>query len=321
MPPTKPSFTIDRHAVRRQFARRAGRIGDADFLLREVERRMFERLDLIRLAPQRILDVGCGQGHGLLELNRRYPQALTLGVDLALPMLQARARAAAIGSGGRWRTGLARLIGQATKPQVSGGPVTAGADAQCLPLATASIDLVWSNLCWHWLTDPPASLAEWYRVIRPGGLVMFTSFGVDTLRELAALGWPLPPLPDMHDIGDALAQVGFADPVMDTERLTVSYRDVDKMIRELSAIGGNPRSDRSRGLAGRSRLAHWKSALNALRERNNGVISLTVELVHGHAWCPAAKRLPEGLAPVQWHPRPVSAVRTSLAPKSGTDRN
>jgi malonyl-CoA O-methyltransferase len=298
-----PAFTLQRNSIRRQFARRVKRIAAADFLLREVERRMFERLDLIKIAPQRLLDVGCGLGHGLVELQRRYPQALALGLDSALPMLQAQQRSIHDGKRlHRLRSGLGQILGRALG-QSRPPPLTFAADAGKLSLAPASIDLLWSNLCWHWLVDPVACLADWYRVIKPGGLVMFSSFGVDTFKELAQLGWPLPLFPDMHDIGDALSQTGFADPVMDTERLTLSYQDIEKLIGELSALGGNPRSDRRTGLTGRAASQRWRQTLQAAQNQLGGTLLVTVELIHGHAWCPTPKRLPRGLAPVNWVPK------------------
>lgn len=280
--------------MRRQFSRRVHRLARGEFLLREVERRMLERLDLIKLDPNRVLDIGCGIGKGLDALSLRYPQSTRLGVDFAIPLLSAGHVPAGLmrrllGTRGSWPVG-----------RRTGTPLRAGADAIRLPLAESSFDLVWSNLCWHWLAEPLKALDEWYRVIRPGGLLMFSSFGVDTGRELGELGWPLPAFPDMHDIGDALAQAGFGEPVMDTERLTLEYQDANKLVAELSALVGHAAAGRTPRLWPRSALESWFSRLEQVRAQRQGVLSVTVELVYGHAWCGPQKRLPRGLAPVQW---------------------
>ena len=310
----KPTFSLNHNAIRRQFARRVQRITQADFLLREVERRMFDRLDLIKIMPQQLLDLGCGLGYGLDELQRRFPKARAIGIDAALPMLQGQAlRRRGADRLARLRTRFEQLreavqlrqvvqLRQLWRPLPS-VPLAVAADASRLPFAVSTIDLIWSNLCWHWLADPLSSLAEWHRLIKPGGLVMFTSFGVDTFTELAQLGWPLPLFPDMHDIGDALSKVGFADPVMDAERLTLNYQDTDKLILELSALGGNARDDRPAGLKGRASGQRWRQILSKQRERQGGQVAITVEVIYGHAWCPTPKRLPKGLAPVNWIPR------------------
>ena len=218
-------------SIRQQFERRAGRVNQAEFLQREIERRMFDRLDLVKLQPDRLLDIGCGRGQGLAVLSLKYPQAFAVGLDFALPMLRQHRAAGGFIRGlvERLPVTLKSNLG-AIAHRASGIPICA--DAQQIPLANASIDLLWSNLCWHWLVDPIAALQEWYRIIRPGGVLMFSSFGVDTGRELRDLGWPIPAFPDMHDIGDALAKNGFADPVMDSERLTLEYRDASRLMAE-----------------------------------------------------------------------------------------
>jgi malonyl-CoA O-methyltransferase len=293
---------LDPLAVRRQFARRPQRIARADFLLREVERRMLERLDVVRLQPELVVDVGCGLGAGAARLQQRYDRATVLGVDAAAPMALAAARA----HGRPAQRSLAqRLHGWFGASVASAGPRTplfACADAARLPLPDARVDLVWSNLAWHWFADPVAVLAEWQRVIRPGGLVAFTSFGVDTLRPLAAAGVALPPLPDLHDIGDQLVAAGFADPVVDAERLTVTWTSAQALLDDLRALGGNALRARARGLAGRAARARWLDALERVRGEDDR-IALGFELVHGHAWCPSPKRRRDGWSPVQIVPR------------------
>lgn len=299
---------LDRTAVRRQFDRRA-RDDGADFLLREVEGRMLERLDLIRLSPGRVLDVGCGLGQGSRRLRARWPQAQVVGLDLSQSRVARAAqldRPAAQG----WLQSMARRLTPARTPAPQSSVSWVVGDAHSLPLASESVDLVWSNGVLHWFDDVPAALAEWRRVIRPDGLLMFTALGVDTLTELRTAGaGPMTGLPDMHDIGDALLAAGFAEPVMDTERLTVTWQDPAIMLRELRALGGDARRSRPPGLATPRRRA---AALRALAERaaaSGGPLAVTFEVIHGHAWRGRPKADAQDWAPLEFRPsRPRSGV-------------
>lgn len=285
---------LDPMAVRRQFGRRASRLHQADFLLREAERRLLDRLAVVRLQPSAILDVGCGLGHGMAALAQRYPEASVQGCDLAWQVaVQARQRLAP-----QARGLLARLRRGAGRPVAT----VFAADAAALPLADASIDLLWSNLAFHWFTDAPRVAAEWHRVIRPGGLVSFTALGVDSLAELRLAGARTMRFPDMHDIGDLLVGAGLVEPVMDVERLTLTYRDAAALLADVRALGGNALSGRFRGLLGRGHRRDWLAALEAGRGAD-GLLRLSIELIYGHAWCPARKRLPDGLARVEFMPR------------------
>lgn len=286
---------LDPAAVRRQFSRRAAAAVRADFLLREVEARMLERLDGVRLSPRDALDVGCGSGHGLLALKKRYPSAALLGLDSAFAMAQAARRTLAAPAQGFF----ARLRGAAAEPIAR----VAVADAHALPLADSSVDLVWSNLALHWFEAPERAFAEWYRVARPGALVEFSFFSVDTFVELRRLGARMMPFHDMHDIGDLLVAAGFAEPVMDTERLALSWADPAALLADLRALGGNALRQRFRGLLGRGQRAAWLRALESLRGPD-GRIAATAEIVFGHAWCPARKRRADGLATVEFMPHP-----------------
>ncbi|MFP5407404.1 MAG: methyltransferase domain-containing protein, partial [Gammaproteobacteria bacterium] len=198
---------LDPKALRQQFARRAPTLQRADFLLRETERRLLERLEIVRLQPAAILDVGCGLGRSLAMLAQRYPQASLYGCDVAWPVAARASRALAPPTRGL----LARLSG---RPAVPLAQVFA-ADAQALPMSDSRVDMIWSNLVFHWFADPVRAVEEWYRVIRPDGLITFTALGVDTFMELRAAGARIMPFPDMHDIGDLLTSSGFAEPVMD----------------------------------------------------------------------------------------------------------
>jgi malonyl-CoA O-methyltransferase len=301
---------LDRKAVRLQAARRAMQPAERDFIAREVQARMLERMDLVRLEPALILDVGCGRAAGSAALAARYPRALCIALDLSPAALRhgrtepARAAGAARLAGWLRRAG-ARVRGAsraspADPGPIGGAPALLAADTHRLPLPDACADLIWSNLAWHQFADPEAVLAEWYRVIRPGGLLMLSAFGVDTLRGLPGLAPGFARFPDMHDIGDALVAAGFAEPVMDVERITLGYQDPRDLIAEWrAALGGNPRADRRRGLGSRAGLAQALAAMAAHRDAD-GRIPVGLELIHGHAWCPPQKRLPAGLAPVRF---------------------
>ncbi|HYF59432.1 MAG TPA: methyltransferase domain-containing protein [Burkholderiaceae bacterium] len=289
---------LDRAAVRRQFDRRAATPDPADFLLREVERRMLERLDLIRIEPARVLDVGCGLGDGVRRLRGRWPSAEVIGVDLS-PRRAARAAALDRPAPSGWIDAIARRLGG----RGEGGGDALGrylaGDAHRLPIAGSSVDLVWSSLAFHWFDDVPAALAEWYRVVRPGGLLMFSAFGVDTFAELRAAGLELQPLPDLHDIGDALVEAGFAEPVMDVERFTVTWTDPRRALDELRGLGGDARRGRPRGLATPRARDRALAALDA-RRAPGGPLAVGVELIQGHAWCGAVKRRDDGYVPIRF---------------------
>ena len=257
---SRPIPAPDLLTVRRQFDARAARFAQHDVLVREIERRLVERLDPIRFVPTRIVDVGCGAGSSRAALLQRYAQAQWLGVDFSLPMLR----------------------GAAT-------PVCAQAHA--LPLPEGSVDLLFSNLMLHWHPDPPAVFAEWLRVLKVGGLLLFSCFGPDTLKELRAVcrahlpqARPLPFI-DMHDLGDMLVAAGFELPVMDVEHLTLTYPDAQSLLREVRALGGNPRADRAQVLPGTTAAHAVLRALDAQRGAD-GRMALSFEVTFGHAWKP-----------------------------------
>jgi malonyl-CoA O-methyltransferase len=268
---------IDKPAARRAFDAAAAGYDAAAVLQQEIGRRLLERLDYVRLKPRTVLDLGCGTGLALEDLTRRYRRARVLALDFAFGMVQ-RARRR-----GHWLN----------RPR----PICA--DLEALPLADASVDLIVSNASLQWATDVERTFAELRRVLRPGGLLMFTTFGPDTLKELRA-AWAaadggahahVSPFLDMHDIGDALVRARLADPVMDAERITVTYADVRGLMRDLKGIGAhNALAGRPRGLTGRRRLAALEDAYEA--ERRDGRLPATYEVVYGHAWVSAAAAEP-----------------------------
>jgi malonyl-CoA O-methyltransferase len=229
---------LDQRTIAKQFQRRAWH-PDAEqhFLAADIESRMFERLAVIKLTPARVLDVGCGFGMGTQRLQARFPLAEVCGMDMVSERLpQMRPQSGEKISDG-WLAGFKRRwVGGAREvgPTSSASPRWEIGDAHALSATDHSLDLIWSNLTWSWLADPPRAVRDWYRALAPQGLLMMSGFGVDTMRqwrELASdLGLPAAPeFADMHDVGDLLVKSGLADPVMDTERLTLTYRDAESI--------------------------------------------------------------------------------------------
>jgi len=236
---------------------------------------------VIRLAPQRALDLGCGHGQGLAGLRARFPDAQIAGLDISGAMLDVASQRDPQRRPG-W---IGRMLGKRPVFDLVQG------DLATLPFAAASFDLLWSNLALHWHPEPHRVFPEWHRVTRDEGLVLFSLFGPDTLVELRDAFTEVDNAPhtlrfvDMHDIGDMLVHGGWSTPVMDMETLTVTYESPETLLREVQAFGGfrGPVSVVGAGLRGRS----WYRALCAAlaRRRNaDGVIPLTFEIVYGHAW-------------------------------------
>lgn len=278
----REDMRFDKRAVKRSFDRAAPGYDGSAVLQHEVCRRSLERLDVIRHMPARILDAGCGTGNAWPGLAKRYPAAQVVALDLAPGMLR-QARSAL-----PWHRRLLRR-----------GPLPVCGDLEQLPLAAGCVDLAWSNLALQWVNALPRAFAEMRRVLAPGGLFLFTTFGPDTLRELRAAQAGIDSLThvsrfiDMHDIGDMLVAAGFADPVIDMETFTLTYDDVRAVMRDLKAIGAhNAASDRPRALSGR----RWLAALERNYEayRRDGKLPATFEVVYGHAWCPQPRVGPGG---------------------------
>lgn len=294
---------VDPRAVRRAFSRAAGTYDQAAVLQREIGTRMAERLDLVKLAPAAVLDAGCGTGEALGMLALKYPEARRVALDLALPMLEA-----ARGRHAQARSGFARLAA-AWRSKGPAEPVYVAGDLASLPFARASFELVWSNLALQWVLDLPGALGEMHRVLRVGGLAMFTTFGPDTLQELRGAFSRIDSRPhvsrfaDMHDVGDMLVHAGFADPVMHMERITMTYADPMAVVRDLKSLGAtNATIGRRRGLLGKTA---WRKLLDGLEAlRREGRIPATFEVIYGHAWKAAPTRTPEGHAIVQLERRP-----------------
>jgi malonyl-CoA O-methyltransferase len=283
--PQRVSAPIAMSRVRRLFSA-PGRVTESQFLRREIASRMFERLALIKTDPARVLDAGCGEGDDLLTLRQHFPRAALLGLDAGLAMLrETRQRETRSWSGMQRLMRALRVPGQ----RVSDPSSLVCSDFGQLPLKSSSMDLVWSNLALHWHPQPHRVLAEWARTLRVDGLLMFCCFGPDTFKELreasASAGNIVRVLPfvDLHDYGDMLVHAGFASPVMDMEKLNITYSSASKLLADVRAFGGDPLEAPSRGLMSRAR---WDALLRALASSAgpDGKLSLTVEVIYGHAF-------------------------------------
>lgn len=246
---------------------------------------MLERLEYVKLAPRRVLDAGCGPAREADSLADRYPQAAIVLLDVAPPMLRLAQPAGGF---------LSRLLARRAKHAVCG-------EMERLPLASSSIGLAWSNMALHWAADPLAAIRELHRVLEPGALLLFSTLGPDSLKELRAVVGPsrVHAFTDMHDIGDMLVGAGFADPVMDAEHVTLTYASARDFLADLRASGQTcALAERPRGLAGRGFLCALTGALDAQRRADR--LEATFEVVYGHAWRPASTRAADGRSIVRF---------------------
>ncbi len=274
--------TLDKRQLRHAFERAAAGYDRAAVLQREVCDRMLSRLDYIKYTPNLILDAGSGTGYGSRKLTMRYPTTELLAVDIALTMhFQARPPIP-------WWKRLP-LVRRNRTNYLCG-------DIELLPLKDACVGLVWSNLALQWCNDMNHTFSEVRRVLQPGGLFMFSTFGPDTLKELRQAFRSVDNyshvnrFTDMHDIGDMLVHNGFATPVMDMEYITLTYDDVIGVMRDLKAIGAhNVTQGRSRGLTGKT---GWQKTVNYYETlRTEGKLPATFEVVYGHAWKPQPRKI------------------------------
>ena len=280
----------------------------AAVLAREVGARMAERLDYMKISPQRMADIGCATGDGIRALQARYGKAQALAIDVSLPMLHGVSA---------HNSRLTRLLRR--------GPQLINADARTLPLADNTLDFVWSNLMLHWLDDPLPALREIHRVMATGGLVMFATLGPDSLLELRSAmekvmrsgifesvsGQPdgadgtVRRFIDMHDIGDMLVAAGFADPVMDMEIVNFTYRHPRQFLADQRHLGVRD------AFLGQQSFRTWRKIFSAWPRNHEGRWPLRFEIVYGHAWKPAPRLTSQatpnhdaaGNAIVTFHPR------------------
>lgn len=283
-PNFKDDYFMDKARVRASFDRAAQTYDAAAILQKLVRTEMLSRLDLVKIKPQVILDAGCGTGHGSFALQKKFSHAQVVSLDIALGMLQKTHQQQPI---------LNRFFGQ--KKLIC-------ADIEQLPIASSSLGMVWSNLAVQWCNDLDGAFGEIARVLQPNGLLMFSTFGPDTLKELRAASsngnTHVSRFIDMHDIGDALTRAGFSAPVLDVERYTLTYDDVKSVMKDLKAIGAhNATAGRARGLQGRGFLQNLTQ--NYEQFRVDGKLPATFEVVYGHAWKAESKPdLGIGVSPI-----------------------
>ena len=288
-----PAQFVDTCLVRRNFSRAAAGYDAVAVLQREVASRMLERLDYVKIEPARVLDLGCGTGACLTALSERYPKAQVLGTDVSEAMLHV----------GRGQRSCLRWLLPFLKNRKTALVV---ADAQALPFSTNSLGMIWSSLMLHWLNDPRLVFSEMYRALDVGGLLMFATFGPDTLKELRNVftdGYVhTQRFIDMHDYGDMLLECGFSDPVMDVEMLTLTYSCIDDLFRDLRQSGaGCAMLSRRHGLMGRSVWVEACASYDKLKR--NGRLPATFEVVYGHAWKAQPKKTADGSAIVRFDPK------------------
>jgi len=260
-------YAIDLRHLERRFDRAAEGFDGADFVHAATRDGLLQRLEPVTTAAKTVLDLGSATGSATPLLAKRFRGARVISVDISRRMLRAALARR------RW---LSRHAA-----------VRARADA--LPFADASIGMVFSNLLLPWIEDPDTVFREVSRVLVPGGLFAFTTLGPDSLLELRR-AWQsvdgnlhVNRFPDMHDVGDGLVRAGLADPVLDVDRLTVTYTSPESLFRDLTAIGArNVLGGRSRGLCGRQRFLQMRDALSG--NSHGDRIELELELVYGHCW-------------------------------------
>lgn len=263
------AHVIDKTRARKSFSRAAESYDEVAVLQREIGERMLGRMDVVKMQPGSILDLGSGTGTQTGQLLKKYPKSKVYALDFALPMLRKTA------AQGRW---LKR-------------PLCMCGDMEQLPLGNASVDLIYSNLAIQWANDLSTLFAECLRILKPGGLLMFSTFGPDTLQELRSAWSAVDDLPhvspfmDMHDIGDSLLQSRFAEPVMDVDQLKLTYETVDQLMQDLKHLGAhNAVRGQSRGLTGKARMQAMRQAYEVFRQRD--LLPASYEVVYGHAWAP-----------------------------------
>ncbi len=265
-------FRLDRRAVARSFDRASEHYKQAPPLQARVAAELLERLQFFPLEPRVILDLGCAVGGGAAQLRRRFPRARVLAMDLAYLMTRQARRRQRL-----WRR-FACVC----------------ADARALPLAGESVDLVFSNLMLHWSDDPAAVFAEARRVLRPGGLMLFSTLGPDTLQELRS-AWDradaashVSAFADMTHLASAMSHSGLSEPVIDRELELSHYADVRALMNELRLLGAtHAAADRRRTLTGRHRL---QAMLDSYEQwRTGDGIPASWEIIYGAGFAGAPR--------------------------------
>ena len=258
---------LNRKRVRKAFDRAAESYDEAAVLQKEVCSRLLERLDIVKISPDWILDAGSGTGEAIKPLQKKYKKSEIALLDLSERML---------------------LKAEKNTALFKKAHAVCG-DLEANPFVDEQFELVFSSLALQWCNDISVTLADFKRILKPGGLLMFATFGPDTLKELRS-SWKtvdqaahVNAFLDMHDIGDVLMQLGFAEPVMEAEVITVNYESVDLLMQDLRNIGANvTASGQNNGMLTPNKLNALRQAYEAFRA--DGVLPASYEIVYGHAW-------------------------------------
>lgn len=277
---------LDKNITRQHFEKAASSYDAAAVLQREIAKRMGERLDYIKLQPKTVLDAGCGTGFITKDLLKRYPKSQILSLDLALNMTRKTKEH------GRWLR----------------KPKAICADAEHLPLKEESVELIVSNLMIQWSNDLSKMFTGFHSVLKPNGLLLFSTFGPDTLKEMRESWSSVDDTPhtssfvDMHEIGDVLLKSGFINPVTDMELITMTYSNVRHLMKDIKEIGAsNTDSERSKGLMGKQKLKAFEQAYEQFKTAD-GLYPASWEIIYGHAWVGEGFKLDEFERVIPIHP-------------------
>jgi len=245
--------------VRTAFNKASSNYDDHAFLQKEVATRLDKKLDIISSNSAVILDLGAGTGLLSQQLSKRFTESTIIALDFAQNSLK----------------------NNSANQKIC-------ADAGHLPLANNSVDMVVSSLMMQWCPDLKQLFSEIHRVLKDDGLILFSTFGPDTLKELKK-SWSVVDndthvntFTDMHDIGDQLLGAGFESPVMEMEHLTLTYQTVTDLLRDLKAIGAHSVDARSKALMGKDKFKLMVEMYESYRQ--DGKLPATYEVIYGHAW-------------------------------------
>lgn len=270
-------MSLNKTLIADSFSQAAKNYDASAFLQQEVASRVFERLDYMRVKPKQVLDVGCGTGFCSRELQKVFSKAKISAIDLSTGM-----------------------IAEAKKSQKLFKKINYQvADADALPFQDNYFDLVFSNLTIQWLPDLKKTFSELHRVLKPGGLLLFSTLGPDTLTELRQ-SWGkvdqamhVNDFLDMHIVGDEVFNASFENTVMDRDVITLTYETMIGLMKDLKAIGAhNLNSERSKGLLGKNKFNQLKNEYEKFRYDTNE-LPATYEVIYGHAWKRDGKPQPD----------------------------
>ncbi len=265
------NIPVKKADIARSFSMAAKTYDKSAFVQKEIGHRLIERLDLIKTPPATILDVGAGTGYITRQLQQKFPKASIIGLDLAQGMTQ---------------------FAKSKQPWHlwKNKPFYICGDTETLPFANKSFDLIFSNFTLQWCFELNKVFKEFKRVLKPNGMLFFTTLGPQTLFELRQ-SWQavsshthVNPFSDMHDVGDLILNSSFSDPVMDMEMITTTYPDVKQLLNDLKATGArNMNQTRSKGITPKNDIKRMIAAYDAFKQ-SDGLYPATFEVIYGHAW-------------------------------------